>query len=154
MATTGNSKTSPINYVIIKHRSTVDKEDLSLLLYIVHKGATMKVEENGPGYSPLTVNYSILPEDLEMPGFNGMGPWGRGLRRDRNWRNCEWGGEFEFPGYGPAMWWDIPAARPYATQREELADLRCRAQMLTQELETVLKRIAELDVDVDRTLDG
>ena len=79
-----------------------------------------------------------------MPGFNGMGPWGRGLRRDRNWRDCDWGGEYEFPGYGPAMWWDIPAARSYATQREELADLRCRAQMLTQELETVQKRIAEL----------
>jgi hypothetical protein len=52
------------------------------------------------------------------------------------------------------MWWDIPAARPYATQREELADLRCRAQMLTQELETVQKRIAELAAGVDRTLDG
>jgi prefoldin subunit 5 len=52
------------------------------------------------------------------------------------------------------MWWDIPAARSYATQREELADLRCRAQMLTQELETVQKRIAELAEGVDRTLDG
>ena len=57
---------------------------------------------------------------------------------------ADWGGEYEFPGYGPAMWWDIPAARSYATQKEELADLRCRAQMLTQELETVQKRIAEL----------
>jgi prefoldin subunit 5 len=52
------------------------------------------------------------------------------------------------------MWWDIPAARPYATQNEELADLRCRAQMLTQELEMVQKRIAELAKGVDRTLDG
>jgi len=64
------------------------------------------------------------------------------------------GGEYEFPGYGPAMWWDIPAVRPYATQNEELADMRCRAQMLTQELETVQKRIAELAAGVDRTLDG
>jgi hypothetical protein len=64
------------------------------------------------------------------------------------------GGEYEFPGYGPAMWWDIPAARPYATQNEELADMRCRAQMLTQELETVQKRIAELAAGVNRTLDG
>ena len=89
-----------------------------------------------------------------MPGFNGMGPWSRKVRRDRNWRDCNWGGEYEFPGYGPAMWWDTPATRSYATQKEELADLRCRAQMLTQELETVQKRIAELAAGVDRTLDG
>ena len=102
----------------------------------------------------MTVNYSILWRDVDMPGFNGMGPWGRGLRSGRSWRDCHCGGEYEFPGYGPAMWWDIPAARSYATQREELADLRCRAQMLTQELETVRKRIAELAEGVDRTLDG
>lgn len=102
----------------------------------------------------MTVNYSILWRDVDMPGFNGMGPWGRGLRSGRSWRDCHRGGEYEFPGYGPAMWWDIPAARSYATQREELADLRCRAQMLTQELETVQKRIAELAEAVDRTLDG
>jgi hypothetical protein len=91
-----------------------------------------------------------------MPGFNGMGPWGRGLRRDRNWRGRDYdgGGEYEFPGYGPAMWWDIPAARSYATPKEELADLRCRAQMLTQELQMVQKRIAALTGEVDRTLDG
>jgi hypothetical protein len=52
------------------------------------------------------------------------------------------------------MWWDIPAVRSYATQREELTDLRCRAQMLTQELETVQKRIAELTQEAKRTLDG
>jgi predicted nucleic acid-binding Zn-ribbon protein len=52
------------------------------------------------------------------------------------------------------MWWDIPAARSYATLNEELADLRCRSQMLTQELETVLKRIAELEKEMDQTLDG
>jgi hypothetical protein len=89
-----------------------------------------------------------------MRGFNGMGPWDHGLRRGRSWSDCRLGGEYEFPGYGPAMWWDIPAARSYATQKEELADLRCRAQMLTQELETVQKRIAELAVGVDRPLDG
>ena len=114
----------------------------------------MKSKWTGPGNGPMTVNYSIPREDVDMPGFNGMGPWGRGLRSGRNWRDCHWGGEYEFPGYGPAMWWDIPAARSYATQREELADLRCRAQMLTQELETVRKRIAELAEGVDRTLDG
>jgi hypothetical protein len=102
----------------------------------------------------MTVNYSMPREDVDMAGFSGMGPWGRGLRSGRSWRDCHWGGEYEFPGYGPAMWWDIPAARSYATQREELADLRCRAQMLTQELETVQKRIAELAEAVDRTLDG
>jgi hypothetical protein len=100
------------------------------------------------------VNHSILREDMDMSGFNGMGPWGRGLRRDRNWQDYDGGGEYEFPGYGPAMWWDIPAARSYATQREELADLRCRAQMLAQELETVQKRIAVLAGEADRTLDG
>jgi hypothetical protein len=89
-----------------------------------------------------------------MPGFNGMGPWGRGRRRDSNWRNYDRGSEYGFPGYGPAMWWDIPAARSYTTPREELADLRCRAQMLTQELETIQKRIAKLAAAVDRTLDG
>jgi len=89
-----------------------------------------------------------------MRRFNGIGPWGRGVRRRGNLRACRYGGEYEFPGYGPAMWWDIPAARSYATQKEELADLRCRAQMLTQELETVEKRIAELAQAVDRTLDG
>ena len=114
----------------------------------------MKVEWNGPDYGPMIVNYSILPEDLDMPGFNGMKPSGRGLRRNRNWRDYDWGGEYEFPGYGPAMWWDIPTAKSYATPREELADLRCRAQMLTQELEMVQKRMAELAAEVDRTLDG
>jgi hypothetical protein len=102
----------------------------------------------------MLVNYSILPEDVDMPGFNGMGPWGRGLRRDNIWRDYGRGGEYEFPGYGPAMWWDIPAARSYVTPTEELADLRCRAQMLTQELETVQKRITALTGRVDRTLDG
>jgi len=114
----------------------------------------MEVEENGPGYGPMIANYSILPEDLDMPGFNGMGPSGRGLRRNRNWRDYDRGGEYEFPGYGPAMWWDIPTARSYTTPKEELADLRCRAQMLTQELEMVQKRIAELAAEADRTLDG
>jgi hypothetical protein len=114
----------------------------------------MKAESTGSGYGPMTINYSILPEDLDMPGFNGMGPWGRGRRRDRNWRDHDWGREYGFPGYGPAMWWDIPVARSYATPKEELADLRCRAQMLTQELETIQKRIAELGAEVDRALDG
>ena len=89
-----------------------------------------------------------------MPGFNEMGPWGRGLRRGKSGRDCHLGCEYEFPGYGPAMWWDIPAARSYATPKEELADLRCRAQMLTQKLETVQKRIGELAAGVDRILDG
>jgi hypothetical protein len=35
-----------------------------------------------------------------------------------------------------------------------LADLSCRAQMLTQELEMVQKRIAALAAEVDRPLDG
>jgi hypothetical protein len=102
----------------------------------------------------MIVTYSIFREDVDMPGFNGMGPWGRGLRYDRNWRDSHWGGEYGFPGYGPAMWWDIPATRSYATQEEELTDLKCRAQMLAQELETIRKRIAELAQEVDRTLDG
>jgi hypothetical protein len=102
----------------------------------------------------MIVTYSIFREEVDMRGFNGMGPWGRGLRSGRNWRGCHLGGEYEFPGYGPAMWWDIPAARPYATQEEELTDLRCRAQMLAQELETVQKRIAELAQEVNLTLDG
>ena len=114
----------------------------------------MKTKGTGPGHGSMTINKSILREDVDMPGFNGMGPWGRGLRSGRSWRDCRLGGAYEFPGYGPAMWWDIPAARSYATQKEELADLRCRAQMLTQELETVQKRIAELAKEVDRTLDG
>ena len=79
---------------------------------------------------------------------------GRGLRRDRNWRDYDRGGEYEFPGYGPAMWWDIPAARSYATQEEELTDPTRWAQMLAQELETVRKRIAELAEEVDRPRDG
>jgi hypothetical protein len=154
MIAVAHCRTSTINYVIIKHRSAVDKEGRSLLLYILHKSATMRFKETGPGYGPMTFSYSILPEDLEMPGFNGMGPWGRGLRHDRDWRDYDWGGEYEFPGYGPAMWWDIPAARSYATPKEKLADLRCRAQMLTQELEMVQKRIAALAEEVDRPLDG
>jgi uncharacterized coiled-coil DUF342 family protein len=52
------------------------------------------------------------------------------------------------------MWWDIPATRSYVTQEEELTDLKCRAQMLFQELETIQKRIAELAQEADRTLDG
>jgi len=114
----------------------------------------MKTKGTGPGHGSMTINKSILREAVDMPGFNGMGPWGRGLRSGRSWRDCRLGGAYEFPGYGPAMWWDIPAARSYATQKEELADLRCRAQMLTQELETVQKRIAELAAGVNRTLDG
>jgi prefoldin subunit 5 len=52
------------------------------------------------------------------------------------------------------MWWDIPAARSYATLEEELADLRSRVQMLTRELEMVYKRIAEVEKEVDQSLDG
>jgi hypothetical protein len=52
------------------------------------------------------------------------------------------------------MWWDIPAARSYATEAEELADLRCRAQLLTRELAMVQKRIAVLEQDVEQGLDG
>jgi len=52
------------------------------------------------------------------------------------------------------MWWDIPAARSYATEEEELTDLRCRAQLLTRELAMVQKRIAVLEQETDRTLDG
>ena len=52
------------------------------------------------------------------------------------------------------MWWDIPAARSYATEEEELADLKCRAQLLTRELAMVQKRIAILEQDADRSLDG
>jgi hypothetical protein len=120
----------------------------------LNKSAIIKSNGTGPGHGQLIVIESILREDVDMPGFNGMGPWGRGFHSGRSWRHCHLAGEYEFPGYGPAMWWDIPAARSYATQREELADLRCRAQMLTQELETVQKRIAELAKEVDRTLDG
>ena len=83
-----------------------------------------------------------------MSGFKRMRPWQKGLRSYRR------GNGFGFPGYGPAMWWDIPAARSYATLEEELADLRCRAQMLTQELETIQKRIAQVEKFVDFTLDG
>ena len=114
----------------------------------------MQGKNPGPGYGPMNVNYSILREDVDMPGFNGMGPWGRGLRSGRSWRHCRRESEYVFPGYGPAMWWDIPVARSYATQEEELADLKCRGQLLTQELETVQKRIAELAQEMDRTLDG
>jgi hypothetical protein len=52
------------------------------------------------------------------------------------------------------MWWDIPAARSYATPEEELGDLRCRVQMLTRELEMVHRRIAEVEKKMDQTLDG
>jgi hypothetical protein len=52
------------------------------------------------------------------------------------------------------MWWDIPAARSYATEEEELTDLRCRAQLIARELAMVQKRIAVLEQDADRTLDG
>jgi hypothetical protein len=52
------------------------------------------------------------------------------------------------------MWWDIPVSRSYATQEEEIADLKCRSQLLTQELETIQKRIAALAQEMDRTLDG
>jgi hypothetical protein len=111
----GNCRTPAINYVIIKPRSAVDKEGRFLLLYILYKSTARKAERIGPGYGPTTFTYFILLEDLDMPGFNGMGPWGRGRRRDSNWRNYDRGSEYGFPGYGPAMWWDIPAARSYAT---------------------------------------
>jgi hypothetical protein len=90
----------------------------------------------------------MLREDDSMSAFKRMRLWGKGLRSHRR------GNDFGFPGYGPAMWWDIPAARSYATLEEELADLKCRAQMLTQELETIQKRIAQLEKFVDFTLDG
>jgi hypothetical protein len=89
-----------------------------------------------------------------MPGFKRAGPWQRGLWGSRDWGDCRREGDYEFPGYGPAMWWDIPAARSYATEEEELADLRCRAQLLTRELAMVQRRIAMLEHDADRPLDG
>lgn len=89
-----------------------------------------------------------------MPGFKGCGPWQQGPRSGREWGDCRRENDYEFPGYGPAMWWDISAARSYATEEEELGDLRCRAQLLTRELAMVKKRIAVLEQDADRTLDG
>ncbi len=89
-----------------------------------------------------------------MPGFKGWGPWQQSPHSNRGWGDCRREGDYGFPGYGPAMWWDIPAARSYATEEEELADLRCRAQLLTRELAMVQKRIAILEQDADRTLDG
>lgn len=83
-----------------------------------------------------------------MPGFKEKGPWGKG------WCCSRREGDYVFPGYGPAMWWDIPAARSYATLEEELADLKSRVQMLTRELEMVYKRITEVEKEVDQTLDG
>jgi hypothetical protein len=78
----------------------------------------------------------------------------RRLRSARVWGNYRREPDYKFPGYGPAMWWDIPAARSYATEEEELADLRSRVQMLNREMEMVQQRIAELEGDLDRTLDG
>jgi hypothetical protein len=89
-----------------------------------------------------------------MPRFKGPGPWQWGLQNCRGWGDCRRDGDYEFPGYGPAMWWDIPAARSYATEEEELADLKCRAQLLTRELTMVNKRIAMLQHETDRGLDG
>lgn len=89
-----------------------------------------------------------------MPGFKEKGPWGRGPRWGKGWCFHRREGDYVFPGYGPAMWWDIPAARSYATLEEELADLKSRVQMLTRELEMVYKRIAEVEKEVDQTLDG
>jgi len=89
-----------------------------------------------------------------MPEYKDKGPWRSRPRWGKSWYSCRREGDYGFPGYGPAMWWDIPAARLYATLNEELADLRCRAQMLTQEMETVLKRIAELEKETDQALDG
>jgi len=89
-----------------------------------------------------------------MRGFKGRRPWQQGFRNGRGWGDCRREGDYEFPGYGPAMWWDIPAARSYATEEEELTDLRCRAQLLTRELAMVHKRIAVLEQEADRTLNG
>ncbi len=89
-----------------------------------------------------------------MVVFKGKGPRGRGLPWGKAWCSYRREGDYGLPGYGPAMWWDIPAARSYATPEEELADLRCRVQMLTRELEMVHRRIAEVEQEVDQTLDG
>jgi hypothetical protein len=89
-----------------------------------------------------------------MPDFKSPGSWQRGLHSCRGWGDCRREGDYEFPGYGPAMWWDIPAARSYATEEEELSDLRCRAQLLTRELAMVQKRITMLEWHTDRNLDG
>jgi hypothetical protein len=89
-----------------------------------------------------------------MPGCKGMGPRQGGFRSSREWGECRREGDYGFPGYGPAMWWDIPAVRSYATEAEELADLRCRAQMLTREVAMVQKRIAVLEKDVEQGWDG
>jgi hypothetical protein len=89
-----------------------------------------------------------------MTGFKDRGPWRGGPRWGKGWYSYRREGDYEFPGYGPAMWWDIPAARSYATLEEELADLKSRVQMLTRELEMVHRRIAEVEKEVDQTLDG
>jgi hypothetical protein len=89
-----------------------------------------------------------------MPRFKNQGPWQWGFQNSRGWGDCRRDGDYEFPGYGPAMWWDIPAARSYATEAEELVDLKCRAQLLTRELAMVNKRIAMLEQNTDRGLDG
>lgn len=89
-----------------------------------------------------------------MPGFKEKGPWRCGPPWGKGWCSYRREGDYEFPGYGPAMWWDIPAARSYATLEEELADLRCRVQMLTRELDMVHRRIAEVEKETGESLDG
>jgi len=90
-----------------------------------------------------------------MTGFKWTRPYRRGsLQVGNRGLRSRREGDYGLPGYGPAMWWDIPAARSYATLEEELSDLWCRAQMLTQELATIQKRIAELQEVVEQTLDG
>jgi hypothetical protein len=89
-----------------------------------------------------------------MPRFKMAGPWQRGVQSGRGGGDCRQEGAYKFPGYGPAMWWDIPASRSCATETEELADLRCRVQMLAQELAMVQKRIAMLEQDLDLSLNG
>ena len=89
-----------------------------------------------------------------MRGGKGMGLWNQGFRNVKRWGRWSYGGEYEFPGYGPAMWWDIQGVRTYATVEEELIDLHCRAQMLTQELETIRQRIAHLEAELVHSLDG
>ena len=72
-----------------------------------------------------------------MPGFDGTGPRGMGPMTGRGLGPCGCGRGFR-RGFGRGFW-----AEP--TKEQEIADLKAEKGIIEQELESIKKRLSELE---------
>lgn len=110
-------------------------------------------DRTGPwGRGPMTGRGAGYCGGHDAPGCAQPGPgrargfgrgWGRGHGRGYG-RRCGW---HDGPGaaWGPPPVWGYPRHAAPFTQEQEVADLKARAQWLTEQLEAIHQRLDELE---------